>query len=279
MADESLWAKFEQSNNAAPSQNLWQGLTGADQAAMMPETFANPIIKSAIDGAANLVSAPGHLIQKNPYPSGSESAAWFEDQRSKGISDWAPQAALATMGTGGIAGVPIRAGETVFGSGAVRSRVLPSDNYLGPVSRYTDSLYREMHPSEALIDLPTSVVQGGSGPAGVQRKFYADQPDLALGQGSNKGVKVEYDAAPFEGQINQKKPAWDLAFQNGNAEYLAAPRPGANIRDAVRSFEVDPSSLSRVERAQYQRVISNLADKGWDIKRTPDKIIVSKPSS
>lgn len=188
----------------------------------------------------------------------------------------APAANMAGLVTLGAGAVPAEANTLRAG---MAGRALPADNYLGPISKYTDTLYREMHPSEALMDLPTSVVQGGFGPGGVQRKFYADQPDLALGQGSNKGVKVEYDAAPFEGVVNRQKPAWDLAFQNGNAEYLAAPRRDANIRDAVRSFEVDPSSLSRVERAQYQRVISNLEEKGWDIKRTADKIIASKPSS
>jgi len=180
------------------------------------------------------------------------------------------------------------AGAVTLGAGAIPAeanalragmagRRLPADNYNGPISRHTDTIYREMHPSEAIIDLPTSVAQGGFGPGGVQRRFYADQPDLALGQGSNKGVRVEYDAAPFEGKINQEKPAWEFHYQNGNAEYVASPRPEENIRDAVRSFEVDPAALSRVERAQYQRVISNLGEKGWDIKRTPDRIIVSRP--
>jgi hypothetical protein len=180
------------------------------------------------------------------------------------------------------------AGAVTLGAGAVPAeanslragmagRSIPSANYIGPISRHTDTLYREMHPSEALIDLPTSVAHGGYGPGGSPQRFYSDQPDLALGQGSNKGVRVEYDSAPFEGKINQQKPGWDLAFKNGNGEYIASPHPDENIRDAVRSFEVDPTALSKVERAQYQRVISNLAEKGWDIKRTADKIIVSRP--
>lgn len=183
-------------------------------------------------------------------------------------------AALLPMGTGAIAGVPVKGTETVLGAGFV-GRKLPRDNYNGPVSRYTDELFREMSPGEALVDLPTSVAHGGYG-IGGNRRFYADQPDLALGQGQNKGVRVAYDAGPFEGTIN-KKPGWEQIFPQGSAEYVAAPTPGANIRETVRGFEIDPSALSKVEAAQYQRVLSNLESQGWSVNRTPTKITVSKP--
>ncbi len=116
---------------------------------------------------------------------------------------------------------------------------------------------------------------GGFG-SGVNKRFYADQPELALGQGSNKGVRVTYDATPFEGTIN-KKPGWEPVFEQGSAEYLAAPGRGSNIRDTVRGFEINPSSLSRVEAAQYQRLLSSLESQGWNIARSADKITVSKP--
>jgi hypothetical protein len=178
---------------------------------------------------------------------------------------------------GGVGGAPSAVGETLLGSGPVRA--LPRDNYLSPVSKYTDKLYREMSPGEALADLPTSVAHGGYGAMGVPRKFYADHPDLALGQGSNKGVRVEYDAAPFEGTINKSKPAWDLQFQNGMAEYLAAPKVGANIRDAVRRIEADPTTMSRVEIAQYQRLLTNLENLGWNVDRGGGKIVATAPGN
>jgi hypothetical protein len=183
-------------------------------------------------------------------------------------------AAMLPMGTGGIAGVPVKGAEAVLGAGFV-GRKLPRDNYNGPVSRYTDELFREMSPSEALVDLPTSVAHGGYGRGG-NRRFYADQPDLALGQGGNRGVRVTYDAAPFEGTIN-KKPGWENLFPSGSAEYVAAPTPGANIRDAVRGFEIDQTALSKVEAAQYHRLLANLEQQGWGVTRAPDKITVKKP--
>lgn len=92
----------------------------ADAAAMSPETFANPAVKGMIQGIAHLVTAPGNLMAQNPYPAGSEEASWYEDQRNKGMGDWAAGAALATMGTGAVAGVPLRAGEMALGAAAVR---------------------------------------------------------------------------------------------------------------------------------------------------------------
>lgn len=242
--------------------------------AAMPESYgANVPIR---DPLANAVASVATLPKRAIDASAADLATMGSGDPMQSIGP-ALEAAMLPMGTGAIAGVPIKAGEAVLGSGVVRK--LPTDNYLGPISKHTDTLYREMHPSEALESLPGSVSYGGSGPGGVARKYYADDPDLATGQGSNRGVRVQYDAAPFEGTINKQKPAWDLAFQNGSGEYLAAPRPGTSIRDAVRSFEIDPSTLSRVETAQYQRVLSNLKDKGWSVDKSGGKIVASAPRS
>jgi hypothetical protein len=244
------------------------GNPDADAAALQPETFANPYVRGLIDNAATL---PKRAIDA----SAADLTTMGSRQPMQSIGP-AVETAMMTMG-GGVAGAPVAAGEKVLGSGAVRK--LPTDNYLGPISKHTDTLYREMHPSEALESLPGSVTYGGGGPGGVARKFYADHPDLALGQGNNRGVRVQYDAGPFEGTINKQKPAWDLSFQNGMAEYIAAPQPGVNIRDAVRSFEVDPAALSKVESAQYQRVLTNLKDKGWSVDRSNGKIVATSPSA
>ena len=97
----------------------------ADQAAMMPETFANPAVKAAIDhiasGTKKLVTAPGDIAKPNPYPEGSELASAYEDQRQKGMTDWSPQMALAMLG-GGAAGV--EGGGEVLGSGPARMRMI-----------------------------------------------------------------------------------------------------------------------------------------------------------
>lgn len=102
---------------------------------------------------------------------------------------------------------------------------------------------------------------------GSPRLFYADTPELALGQGTNKGVRVGYDASAFQGQINKDKPGWDHMFEQGMGEYMAMPIPGAKVRDAVQSIQIDKSALKeapRYVRATYDRLIKKLKESGWD---------------
>jgi hypothetical protein len=154
----------------------------------------------------------------------------------------------------------------VSGSVGMGIRSLPADNYLTPLSKYTSRLWRETSPEEALNVLPHSAASVGGGPAGAQRQFYADTPDLALGQGANRGARVEYDAGAFEGQIN-KKPGWEPLFEQGAAEYKASPLRDANIREAVRSISINKAALNeapRHVRARYDTLISKLKASGWD---------------
>jgi hypothetical protein len=73
-----------------------------------------------MSGAVQAVTTPGKLMQPNPYPEGSEEAHYYDALRTKAAVDWSGGMALNTMGTGAIAGVPLRAGETALGAGAVR---------------------------------------------------------------------------------------------------------------------------------------------------------------
>jgi len=100
-------------------------LSELDRAAMTPETFVNPAVSSFLGslGAAakKFTMTPGQIMTKNPYPVGSEEYDYFENTRSKAMQDFSGDAALATMGTGAIAGVPLRAGEQALGAGLIRA--------------------------------------------------------------------------------------------------------------------------------------------------------------
>jgi hypothetical protein len=78
-----------------------------DQAAMSPETYANPYVKGLIDSVATL---PRRAIENS--------------QQSLDTGNYDPgptlEAATLPMGTGAIAGVPVRAGEAVLGAGLLR---------------------------------------------------------------------------------------------------------------------------------------------------------------
>jgi hypothetical protein len=72
----------------------------ADQAAMQPETFANPMVKALLEGTAKKVAVPGQVMTPNPYPPGSEESDWFEGQRYNRGMDWAHRTAVGIMGGG-----------------------------------------------------------------------------------------------------------------------------------------------------------------------------------
>lgn len=159
-------------------------------------------------------------------------------------------------------------------------RSLPSDNYVSQLSRYSNKLYRETSPEEALGVLPGSNVYHSSGPIPLQRQYYADTPDLALGQGSNRGVRVGYDASAFEGKINQSKPGWDHMFQQGSAEYMASPMKDADVRGAVNYLSVDKAMLRDAPgwvQARYKNVQDALRQAGWEMKDTPTSVEWVRP--
>lgn len=160
-------------------------------------------------------------------------------------------------------------------------RELPRDNFLKPLTTYTKRLWREESPNAALEAIPGSGVSGGAGPMGPDRKFYADTPDLALGQGTNKGVRIEYDAAAFQGKIN-KKPGWEIAFQGGAAEYEAMPVRGANPQRAIRAIDIQKDALTAAPKwvqTRYKNTIQALKENGWGLTETDEGYRLSAPKA
>jgi hypothetical protein len=167
---------------------------------------------------------------------------------------------LMLLGASGAPAVPNSVGMGV--------RTVPQTNYLEPLSKYTKNVYREASPEGALYDLPGSTMQGGLYAGSPARQFYADTPDMALGQGTNRGVRVGYDAGAFQGQINQSKPGWQPAFENGMGEYIASPVKGADVRGAVNSLSIDKEMLAAAPRSvqsNYRFVQDKLRQSGWEL--------------
>jgi hypothetical protein len=78
-----------------------------------------------VEGARDYIKRPGQMMERNPYPEGSEQADYYDLMKTKNEANFAGETAVNTLGTGGIVGVPMRAGETVLGAGAVRTRAKP----------------------------------------------------------------------------------------------------------------------------------------------------------
>lgn len=85
----------------------------ADKMAGQPSAVQK-VIGGMLTGLKQQVELPGATMKANPYPDGSEEAAWYDQNRQETMANWAPGMALNTMGTGAIAGVPLRAGEAAL---------------------------------------------------------------------------------------------------------------------------------------------------------------------
>lgn len=143
----------------------------------------------------------------------------------------------------------------------------PTNNYRVPLSRYTDRLYRESDINEAL-----AVIDPGSNGAGGPRDLYfSNTPDLALGQGANRGVLIEYAPHAIEGTINTSKPAWPVAWQGGAAEFVDRLGNPNSLTDSVRSVTV-PATLvgDKPYRIRFARTLTYLEGQGWTKATLPD---------
>lgn len=78
-----------------------QGFNVDRSSGMGPVARATPGVAGAVMGAlADIAKVPGQQMAANPYPSGSEEASWYEDQRARNATNWGPEMAMNLAGTG-----------------------------------------------------------------------------------------------------------------------------------------------------------------------------------
>jgi hypothetical protein len=97
------------------------GTTSPQEDADMPLTGLDRAVAGIGQGLAKTVTTPGTLMAPNPYPEGSESWYWYNDQKDKAAVDWGRDTAMQMAGPGLAVGAPVKAGETVLGAGPIRA--------------------------------------------------------------------------------------------------------------------------------------------------------------
>jgi hypothetical protein len=144
------------------------------------------------------------------------------------------------------------------------SIVRGQSNYLVPLSDYTSNLFRETNLSSLQDFIPGSKTYTPQA-FGNLELFLADSPDMALGQGGNKGVLMSFDSAGIKGKVNTAKPNWNVGFQEGlGSEFVARHNPISTFQNALKSFrimndaQIDPATLR-----QLQRTLPQLEQQGW----------------
>lgn len=108
---------------------------------------------------------------------------------------------------------------------------------------------------------------------------FSNTPDLALGQGANRGFLLEFDAAGINGRINTSKPAWEIAYNNGAAEFISAlGESQSKFQRALKSITIrNDAKSSNVDTKRMNRTIESLKNDGWVETQTSDGHKLTRP--
>lgn len=143
----------------------------------------------------------------------------------------------------------------------------PPSGTPGPVTPQSDAVaapgpvvYRETSMHNAILDglIPGAKVSRNLPPTGVD---VATTPDLALGQSTNKGIVVEFDASKGKLSPGRAKPGAELVANTGGGQEQML---SGNLADAVKSITVkQPDAL----QPKFERL---LTQNGWISSKMPD---------
>lgn len=151
----------------------------------------------------------------------------------------------------------------------VQARELPADTFRAPLSDHAPVVWREMgFDSEGFgrITMPSQYAPRWRNEGGTDNLMFADNPAMATGQGANKGILFEYDAAPFIGRPQLDKPGGALAWRNGAGEYSTNGVTQEALQGALRGFRVKPGALDAMpdrDRLLFDRMARDLEGQGW----------------
>ncbi len=133
------------------------------------------------------------------------------------------------------------------------------------------SLYRELSPTE-LFEY-TGRYRDPKMAAGISDYTYmANTPDLALGQGRNaQGLLIEFDPNQLHYRVNANKPGWEVAAQNGVAEYVGVDNYSRRYGDAMRSITIRKGFKADKATAMMMRQeLGKLEKSGWTKEVLPN---------
>lgn len=135
------------------------------------------------------------------------------------------------------------------------------DNYLKPISQYTDSIYRETDIDGAIpfIDRNFRVDMPGD-------YYFSNSPNLARGQGENQGVLIRLKSDGLKGVLNRSKPSFEPAYKSGETEIISRYGTQKTYQDNVESVTIQPGLKgSKPYIARFKRAVS-----GWTEVKNPD---------
>lgn len=150
-------------------------------------------------------------------------------------------------------------------------RELPIENYPDDLTKHgIDKIYREMGAGE---DGAMSFLGRNSNGYMKQMEYYfADTPELAIGQGTNKGVIVELNAGGLKGKADFSKPMAKQMYQDGTAEYIVKYNSQKDYLDRLSAVTIKPDLkvASKTDKIRLQQALNSLEASGFVKTQNPD---------
>lgn len=143
-------------------------------------------------------------------------------------------------------GSPAKSVEAVSEALKESAATLPDigNNHIRPLSDFAPTLYRETNADKAL-DLLLHANKD-------DQPYLANTPNLAKGQGVNKGVIVELKSDGLQGQVN-RKPGSDLTYQNGEAEFVG--KYNDNYADNIQKVTITSEAKGQKRAAALSNTL------------------------
>lgn len=142
-----------------------------------------------------------------------------------------------------------------------------NENFRQPLSNYSDTAYRETSVDKAIeLMYKDSATHN-------DRMFMSNTENLAKGQDANKGVLIEFATDNLKGQVNTKKPGWQSAYDNGEAEFIASNNKQKDYQDAVRQITIKPEGKGQKGAGG---LANSLIRDGWEKVKNEDGSLTFK---
>lgn len=228
-----------------------------------------------IDQQKQALAARLGLLADNPQEFARQLAS--EARQRAGVGLLGEPKTAQEMASGAWINTPygqqaMQAGSGFAGTVGSAPRKLPLDTHSGELTKYTKALpagelFRETNANR-LMELFR-----GNLPYGPEITYFSEVPEMALGQGFNKGVMIKVNSEGLMGRPYLGKPALEQSFLQKAGEFEVKEQP-SRLLNAINEVWVSPDaykSLRKPEKYMFDRYLNTLEAKGVKVNKV-DKL-------
>ena len=147
------------------------------------------------------------------------------------------------------------------------TRSLPLGDF-GEITRFSKplpsgNLYRETSSSNLMNMFK------GDMPFGAPTTFFSEVPEMALGQGSNKGVMIKVGSEGLRGRPYLDKPGLEQSYLQKAGEFEIKEQP-SRLVNAINEVWVSPQAyqgMRKIEKIIFDKYLKELESKGVKINK------------